>query len=107
MDDVRAGTEAMVRAKYAARLERELAESERELRRASDERIEQVVQEAVVAAELDAYEDARDDLEPYLEADIEDKADAIRARYEELVQQDVETRLAARAPRRRSRPEVG
>ena len=101
MDDVRAGTEAKVRAKYAARLERELVESERELRRACDERIEQAVQEAVVAAELEAYVDARDDWEPYLEADIEDKADAIRARYEELVQQEVETRLAARGQRRR------
>jgi hypothetical protein len=41
-----------VRATYATRLERELSESERELHRACDERIEQAVQEAVVAPEL-------------------------------------------------------
>ena len=99
MDDVRAGTEAKVRAKYAARLERELVESERELRCACDERIEQAVQEAVVAAEWSAYVDAQALWEPYLLTDIEDRADVIRARYEELVQQEVETRLAARGQR--------
>jgi hypothetical protein len=107
MDEVRAGIEAKVRATYEARLERELAESERELRRACDERIEQTVQEAVVAAEWEAYIDAQADWEPYLLADIEDRADAIRARYEALVQEEVERRLAARGQRRRSRPEGG
>ena len=107
MNEVRAGIDAKVRATYAARLERELAESERELQRANDERIEQAVQEAVASAEMEAYVDAQADWEPYLQADIEDRADVIRARYEELIQEEVERRLAARGQRRRSRPKVG
>jgi hypothetical protein len=107
MDEVRAGVEAKVRATYKVRLERELVESKRELRLACDERIEQAVQVAVVAAELQAYEDARADSEPYLLADVEDRADVIRARYEELIQEEVERRLAARARGRRVRLEVG
>jgi hypothetical protein len=56
---------------------------------------------AVVAAEGTAHEETLGRLAPQLLSDIEDAADAIQTRYDELMQQDLAQRVATRATRRR------
>jgi hypothetical protein len=99
MNETREAVEANIRAKSEPRLRDELREAESQIRAAYEVRIEEVVQEAVVEAELTAHEEALGRLEPHLNADIEDEADAIRARYDAWVQHEVEARLAV--PERR------
>jgi hypothetical protein len=72
--------------------------AESRVRTASDERIEAAVQVAVVAAERTAHEETLGRSEPALLGDIEDAADAIRARYEVLIQHEVEAPAGAWRP---------
>ncbi len=61
----------------------------------------------MLEAELSAHEEHLGRLEPYRQADIEEEADAIRAKYEVWVQEEVAKRLAARGRRPSgSRPRV-
>ena len=104
MNQTRAAVEADVRARSEHRLREELREAESRIRAEYDVRIEEVVQAAVLEAELSAHEEALGRLEPSRMADIEDEADAIRARHDTWVEHEVEARLAAPERRRATRP---
>ena len=108
MDAVRADIETAVRAKYARRLEQEIWGAEWDLRHAYDIAIEEETWEAIEAAveaieaAVEAIEDdARARKEPHLVDEIEQAVSAVRAKFEQLIQQETEQRLAQRARRRR------
>jgi hypothetical protein len=104
MHQTHATLEAEIRATSAPRLRDELREAEARIWAEYEARIDEAVQEAVVAAELSAHEETLGRLEPSRLADIEAETDAIRARYDVWVQAEVARRLAARG--RRTRPRV-
>ena len=99
MHTTRDTLEAEIRAGSAQRLREELRQAESRIRAEYEVRIEEAVQEAVLEAELSAHEEHLGRLEPFLLADIADEADAIRARYEVWVQDEVAARLSAQERR--------
>jgi hypothetical protein len=91
--------EAEIRARSEPRLRDELREAKSLIRAEYNVRIEDAVQAAVLEAELSAHEEHLGRLEPYRQADIADEADAIQARYELWIQDEIATRLAAQERR--------
>ena len=101
MDAVRAEMETAVRDRFAPRMERELWSAEWDLRHAYDIAIEEETREAIQEAAETIEEEARVRKEPHLVDEIEQAVSSVRAKYDELIQQEIAKRMEKRATRRR------